>query len=270
VKLFSFGNLPARRIFLWIFGFSGLPAALAIECSGENRRLSIIHINVRMCYYRLPPPAIRSLIQPTDAYWGWHFCNIAELFRVHSHQFAILCDLQYAWAQCVGLAPWLRRNFSQIMQPVAFCYHQMHTSFIRYSLSSRSTIFIRYLFGADNIEDLGTNNHDGFYSPFFINRRGSALSWGFITATFSMLAWRLWGWLTQWAFACAVGSLQYNIRICRKKRRRGMEQLQFNLPGEEETVLDANVHEQLLSVMANIILAIIAIERNTDDDHKSA
>ena len=49
-----------------------------------------------------------------------------------------------------------------------------------------------------------------------------------------------------------------------------MEQLQFNLPGEEETVLDANVHEQLLSVMANIILAIIAIERNTDDDHKSA
>jgi hypothetical protein len=49
-----------------------------------------------------------------------------------------------------------------------------------------------------------------------------------------------------------------------------MEQLQFNLPGEEETVLDANVQEQLLSVMADIILAIIAIERNTDYDHKSA
>jgi hypothetical protein len=193
VKLSSFRNFPARRIFLWIVGFSGLPAALAIECSGENRRLSIMHINVRMNYYRLPPAAVRSLIQPTDALWYRHSHNITERFRGHFHQIPIFCDLQYACAQCVGLEPWLRRKVCQIMQPVAFCYHPPHTSFIRYSLPSRSTDFSRSLFWADDIEDLGANNPDGFYSPFLLNRWGSA----FITATFSMLAWQLWGWLKQ-------------------------------------------------------------------------
>jgi hypothetical protein len=36
-----------------------------------------------------------------------------------------------------------------------------------------------------------------------------------------------------------------------------MEQLQFNLPGEEKIALDANAQEELLNVMADIILAII-------------
>ncbi len=47
-----------------------------------------------------------------------------------------------------------------------------------------------------------------------------------------------------------------------------MQQLQFNLPGDEENAVDANIQEQLLCVMADIILAIIKKERKTDD-HKS-
>ena len=49
-----------------------------------------------------------------------------------------------------------------------------------------------------------------------------------------------------------------------------MEQLQFNLPGEEKLALDANVQEELLNVMADIIMAIITHERGTDHDHKSS
>jgi len=49
-----------------------------------------------------------------------------------------------------------------------------------------------------------------------------------------------------------------------------MEQLQFNLPGEEKIALDANVQEELLNVMADIILAIITHERETDHDHQSS
>jgi hypothetical protein len=47
-----------------------------------------------------------------------------------------------------------------------------------------------------------------------------------------------------------------------------MEQLQLNLPDEEKTTLDANIQEQLLTVMAEIILAILAVERKSDHDHK--
>ena len=49
-----------------------------------------------------------------------------------------------------------------------------------------------------------------------------------------------------------------------------MEQLQFNLPGEGKTALDAIVQEQLLRVMADIILAIITMERETGHDHQSS
>ena len=49
-----------------------------------------------------------------------------------------------------------------------------------------------------------------------------------------------------------------------------MEQLQLDLPGEGKTALDATVQEQLLSVMADIILAIITMERETGHDHQSS
>jgi hypothetical protein len=183
-----------------------------------------MHINVRMNYYRLPPAAVRSLIQPTDALWYRHSHNITERFRGHFHQIPIFCDLQYACAQCVGLEPWLRRKVCQIMQPVAFCYHPPHTSFIRYSLPSRSTDFSRSLFWADDIEDLGANNPDGFYSPFLLNRWGSA----FITATFSMLAWQLWGWLKQWGIClrCWISPIQYPNMQKEKEARDGTAAIQ--------------------------------------------
>ena len=47
-----------------------------------------------------------------------------------------------------------------------------------------------------------------------------------------------------------------------------MEPLQLILPDEGKTTLDANIKEQLLTVMAEIILAIIAVERKNDHDHK--
>jgi hypothetical protein len=49
-----------------------------------------------------------------------------------------------------------------------------------------------------------------------------------------------------------------------------MEQLQLIPPEEEKTTLDANIQEQLLTVMAEIILAIIAVERNIGHDHKQS
>jgi hypothetical protein len=110
------------------------------------------------------------------------------------------------------------------MQPVAFCYHPPHTSFIRYSLPSRSTDFSRSLFWADDIEDLGANNPDGFYSPFLLNRWGSA----FITATFSMLAWQLWGWLKQWGIClrCWISPIQYPNMQKEKEARDGTAAIQ--------------------------------------------
>jgi hypothetical protein len=70
--------------------------------------------------------------------------------------------------------------------------------------------------------------------------------------------------------ACNAGPAHYNGRISRTKRGHGMEQLQLDLPGEGKTALDATVQEQLFSVMADIILAIITRERETGHDRQSS
>ena len=49
-----------------------------------------------------------------------------------------------------------------------------------------------------------------------------------------------------------------------------MEQLKFTLPEENEIELEASIQEQLLTVMAEIILTINAKERDNDHDCQSS
>jgi hypothetical protein len=49
-----------------------------------------------------------------------------------------------------------------------------------------------------------------------------------------------------------------------------MEQLKFTLPEENEISLEASIQEQLLTVMAEIILTIITTERENGHDCQSS
>ena len=55
----------------------------------------------------------------------------------------------------------------------------------------------------------------------------------------------------------------------KKKRRDSVQQLQLNLASDGEIVLDPVVEEQLVKLMAEMMLAVVLRGKETDDDHRS-
>jgi len=55
----------------------------------------------------------------------------------------------------------------------------------------------------------------------------------------------------------------------KKKRRHSVQQLQLNLASEGEIALDPVVEEQLVKLMAEMMLAVVLRGKETDDDHRS-
>jgi hypothetical protein len=55
----------------------------------------------------------------------------------------------------------------------------------------------------------------------------------------------------------------------KKKRRDSVQQLQLNLASDGEIALDPVVEEQLVKLMAEMMLAVVLRGKETDDDHRS-
>ena len=55
----------------------------------------------------------------------------------------------------------------------------------------------------------------------------------------------------------------------KKKRRDSVQQLQLNLASDGEIALDPIVEEQLVKLMAEMMLALVLRGKETDDDHRS-
>ena len=55
----------------------------------------------------------------------------------------------------------------------------------------------------------------------------------------------------------------------KKKSRDSVQQLQLNLASDGEIVLDPVVEEQLIKLMAEMMLAVVLRGKETDDDHRS-
>jgi hypothetical protein len=55
----------------------------------------------------------------------------------------------------------------------------------------------------------------------------------------------------------------------KKKRRDSVKQLQLNLASDDEIALDPIVEEQLVKLMAEMMLALVLRGKETDDDHRS-
>jgi len=53
----------------------------------------------------------------------------------------------------------------------------------------------------------------------------------------------------------------------KKKRRDSVQQLQLNLASDGEIALDPVVEEQLVKLMAEMMLAVVLRGKETDDDH---
>ena len=53
----------------------------------------------------------------------------------------------------------------------------------------------------------------------------------------------------------------------KKKRRDSVQQLQLNLASDGEIALDPVVEEQLVKLMAEMMLALVLRGKETDDDH---
>ena len=55
----------------------------------------------------------------------------------------------------------------------------------------------------------------------------------------------------------------------KKKRRDSVQQLQLNLTSDGEIALDPVIEEQLVKLMAEMILAVVLRGKETGDDHRS-
>ena len=55
----------------------------------------------------------------------------------------------------------------------------------------------------------------------------------------------------------------------KKKRRDSVQQLQLNLASDGEIALDRIVEEQLVKLMAEMMLAVVLRGKETGDDHRS-
>ena len=55
----------------------------------------------------------------------------------------------------------------------------------------------------------------------------------------------------------------------KKKRRDSVQQLQLNLASDGEIALDPVVEEQLVKLMAEMMLAVVLRGKETDDGHRS-
>ena len=55
----------------------------------------------------------------------------------------------------------------------------------------------------------------------------------------------------------------------KKKRRDSVQQLQLNLASDGEIALDPVVEEQLVKLMAEMMLVVVLRGKETDDDHRS-
>jgi len=55
----------------------------------------------------------------------------------------------------------------------------------------------------------------------------------------------------------------------KKKRRDSVQQLQLNLASDGEIALDPVVEEQVVKLMADMMLAVVLRGKETDDDHRS-
>lgn len=55
----------------------------------------------------------------------------------------------------------------------------------------------------------------------------------------------------------------------KKKRRDSVQQLQLNLASDGEIALDPVVEEQLVKLMAEMMLAVVLRGKETGDDHRS-
>ena len=55
----------------------------------------------------------------------------------------------------------------------------------------------------------------------------------------------------------------------KKKRRDSVQQLQLNLASDGEIAIDPVVEEQLVKLMAEMMLAVALRGKETDDDHRS-
>jgi len=55
----------------------------------------------------------------------------------------------------------------------------------------------------------------------------------------------------------------------KKKRRDSVQQLQLNLPSDDEIALDPIVEKQLIKLMAEMMLAVMLRGKETGDDRRS-
>ena len=55
----------------------------------------------------------------------------------------------------------------------------------------------------------------------------------------------------------------------KKKSRDSVQQLQLNLASDGEIAMDRVVEEQLVKLMAEVMLAVVLRGKETDDDHRS-
>jgi hypothetical protein len=55
----------------------------------------------------------------------------------------------------------------------------------------------------------------------------------------------------------------------KKKRRDNVQQLQLKLASDDELALDPIVEEQLVKLMAEMMLAVVLRGKETGDDHRS-
>ena len=55
----------------------------------------------------------------------------------------------------------------------------------------------------------------------------------------------------------------------KKKRKDSVQQLQLNLASDGESALDPVVEEQVVKLMAEMMLAVVLRGKETDDDHRS-
>jgi len=56
----------------------------------------------------------------------------------------------------------------------------------------------------------------------------------------------------------------------KKKRRNSVQQLQLHLANDEEIALDPIVEEQLVELVAAMMLALMLGGKETGDDHRSS
>jgi hypothetical protein len=55
----------------------------------------------------------------------------------------------------------------------------------------------------------------------------------------------------------------------KNKRRNSVQQLQLNLASDDEIALDPIIEEQLIKLMAEMMLAVMLRGKETGDDHRS-